>query len=359
VGEETRSISPKTSLIFLFEAILCSAQYFFLLAVPILLVLFIILVKSKDIQKNVIVNIALSKVIMPFLNGIMDHYILSLILLLLLCFIWAYLKTKNYTYGILKNGLRIQWGVFKREETLIPYDSIHLISAERRFLDRMLGLTRLMIITSSGGTGGKPIGYLSTFLLSFSSKVKCIYGLSLTEAREMHDLLLVKSGSKAEKMNDSKDMTTVPTRAFLPLAFSNLYNPLWFIPYFMVLFGLMGTIVQVNIYLLMFFCALITVLLIIIWSYLETRSLKYFFGKNMVVIEYGVVSKMFRSALYKNIQSAVIRRRFLDRITNLSLIEITMVGATKFWWIPAEPKEAESIKNKLTNVNPARKLTKL
>lgn len=63
-------------------------------------------------------------------------------------FISSYLTYKNHLFCLASDAFKIKRGVFTQVETAFPYRQIQNVEIERRLLFRMLGLSKLVIITA-------------------------------------------------------------------------------------------------------------------------------------------------------------------------------------------------------------------
>ena len=75
----------------------------------------------------------------------------------LLAFLVAWLMYANYKFALGDNSLKIKRGVFSQEEVAIPYRQIQDVDLERPFSFRMMGVSRIVILTAghedAPGTG--------------------------------------------------------------------------------------------------------------------------------------------------------------------------------------------------------------
>lgn len=68
---------------------------------------------------------------------------------LIVGFVWTWLVYSNHMFALDQDALKIKRGILTKVETAFPYRQIQHVEVERRLLFRMLGLARLMIITSA------------------------------------------------------------------------------------------------------------------------------------------------------------------------------------------------------------------
>ena len=91
---------------------------------------------------------------LPFAD--IDNYMiiaaLSALGLCVLCFLSALLVSwiiyENYTFSLGEDALKIKRGVFTREEVAIPYRQIQDVDIEQDISYRMIGVSRLVILTA-------------------------------------------------------------------------------------------------------------------------------------------------------------------------------------------------------------------
>ncbi len=60
----------------------------------------------------------------------------------------AWLDYRNYRFILDEFGLKISRGILSKEQTAIPYRQIQNVDIERSLLERLLGVSRLVIITA-------------------------------------------------------------------------------------------------------------------------------------------------------------------------------------------------------------------
>lgn len=77
---------------------------------------------------------------------------LIIIILLILCFVWAKLAHHFYRYELTDIGFRKESGVIYKKYVTIPYDRIQNVDIYRGILARILGLSDLQIQTA-GASG--------------------------------------------------------------------------------------------------------------------------------------------------------------------------------------------------------------
>ena len=77
--------------------------------------------------------------------GIFLPLIIALLLAMLLV---AYLTWYNYRYEMTSSGFRKEMGIIFKRYVTIPYDNIQNVDIYRSLLDRLLGLSHLMVQTA-------------------------------------------------------------------------------------------------------------------------------------------------------------------------------------------------------------------
>jgi len=80
------------------------------------------------------------------------------LLLLIQTLLWPPLAWERYRYELRPDDLLITRGVIFRQQTLIPRDRIQFVDTQQGPVERLFGLTRLLVFTASGmvADGGIP-----------------------------------------------------------------------------------------------------------------------------------------------------------------------------------------------------------
>ncbi len=68
--------------------------------------------------------------------------------LIILSFVWAKLTVHFYRYELTEAGFRKELGVIYKNYITIPYDRIQNVDINRGIIDRLLGLSTLMVYTA-------------------------------------------------------------------------------------------------------------------------------------------------------------------------------------------------------------------
>jgi len=74
--------------------------------------------------------------------------ILLFVLALGLAFLSGWLKYTNYRFTLGENALQIKRGILRKEEIAIPYRQIQNVDINRGIFDRLIGISRLVILTA-------------------------------------------------------------------------------------------------------------------------------------------------------------------------------------------------------------------
>ncbi len=100
---------------------------------------------------------------------------------LIISLVWAKLTVHFYRYELTDAGFRKELGVIYKKYVTVPYDRIQNVDINRGILDRLLGLSSLMIQTAgaSSGVAGATEGVLP--------------GLSREVAEQLRDELIARA----------------------------------------------------------------------------------------------------------------------------------------------------------------------
>lgn len=85
-------------------------------------------------------------------------FLVASLLLLVQAVLWPPLAWERYRYELRADDLLIARGVLFRQQTLIPRDRIQFVDTRQGPVERLFGLTRLLVFTASGlaADGGIP-----------------------------------------------------------------------------------------------------------------------------------------------------------------------------------------------------------
>lgn len=137
--------------------------------------------------------IGVTAILLPFMAAFAFFDLLFAIVLTVsyfaLCYIAAMITYNNFYFSIDQNGFEKDHGVFFKKHVSIPFDQIQNVNTKRTIIDRTIGVARLEIETAgsanpkkreiAGGMRSHSEGYLP--------------GISATDARRFHDILLRKA----------------------------------------------------------------------------------------------------------------------------------------------------------------------
>lgn len=137
--------------------------------------------------------IGVTAILLPFMVAFAFFDLLFAIVLTVsyfaLCYIAAMITYNNFYFSIDQNGFEKDHGVFFKKHVSIPFDQIQNVNTKRTIIDRTIGVARLEIETAgsanpkkreiAGGMRSHSEGYLP--------------GISATDARRFHDILLRKA----------------------------------------------------------------------------------------------------------------------------------------------------------------------
>lgn len=115
-------------------------------------------------------------------SGAILFYIFSL-------YVFASLVHSYFYYEIDESSFNKEYGVLHKKNVSIPFHKIHNVNITRSVSDRMLGLARIEIETS----GNSPFQRNDIGGGNFTTAEGMLPGLTLKQARKVHDLLLERS----------------------------------------------------------------------------------------------------------------------------------------------------------------------
>jgi AhpD family alkylhydroperoxidase len=114
-----------------------------------------------------------------FISGIIVYFITV--------FIAAEIVYSNFRYSTDEIGFQKTYGVVHKMQTSIPYQQIQNVNIRRGLVDRMLGLCHVSIETAGNSNGARQIAESTTASEGY------LPGLSLEDAKYLHDLLLARA----------------------------------------------------------------------------------------------------------------------------------------------------------------------
>jgi membrane protein YdbS with pleckstrin-like domain len=120
-------------------------------------------------------------------------FVIGLVLYLSLVYLAAVIVHNNFTYQTDDIGFKKNYGVIHKMQVTIPYSKIQNVNIRRSLLDRMLGLCHVSIETA-----GNAAGTVTDIAQTLTTSEGYLPGLTLEEAKELHDMLL----SYAQGQND-------------------------------------------------------------------------------------------------------------------------------------------------------------
>lgn len=105
--------------------------------------------------------------------------LVMLLVVVVLCYVWAYLSYTTYKYELADDAFRKESGVINKKYVAIPYDRIQNIDIDRGLLSRILGLSAISVQTAGLGGAGGSEGLLP--------------GLSVDQAQKIREELLLRA----------------------------------------------------------------------------------------------------------------------------------------------------------------------
>ncbi len=91
-------------------------------------------------------------------KNLWTYYVLSLLVfppLLPILILPAYFRYHTMRYKFTDEGISMSWGVLFRRETIVNYARIQDIHLKSNFVERWLGLARVLVQTASGNAGAE------------------------------------------------------------------------------------------------------------------------------------------------------------------------------------------------------------
>src|SRR3954467_15821444 len=91
-------------------------------------------------------------------HSLWTYYWLSLLVvfpLLPILILPAYFRYHTMRYKFTDEGISMSWGILFRREIIVNYARIQDIHLQSNFVERWLGLARILVQTASGNTGGE------------------------------------------------------------------------------------------------------------------------------------------------------------------------------------------------------------
>jgi membrane protein YdbS with pleckstrin-like domain len=114
-------------------------------------------------------------------------FVAGLVAYFVIIFISAEIIYNSFRYSADEIGFQKTYGVIHKMQVSIPYQQIQNVNIRRSFTDRMLGLSHVSIETAGSSNGAKQIAESQTTSEGY------LPGLSLEDAKYLHDLLLSRS----------------------------------------------------------------------------------------------------------------------------------------------------------------------
>ncbi len=105
---------------------------------------------------------------------------------LIFLYLFSSLAYNNFIYSVDESGFIKEYGVISKSQSAIPYDRIQNVNITRGLADRLLGLARIDIETA--GTSSSKVKDIIGG--SYSSAEGHLPGLTLKQAKKVHDILL-------------------------------------------------------------------------------------------------------------------------------------------------------------------------
>jgi len=266
------------------------------------------------------------------LNGISVMFAFSTLLAILLGYVlfiygWAGIYVSRFRYQLTNISLNIEYGIIKKSYSTIPYDKIQDVNTRRNVIERVLGLSSLLIPTAS--SSGLMPGALLGLSTDDAEKIKqTLINKKLTnnmktkEAKQLHDKKFVG------ELKDIIGKATLEPTAFWIFLFGNM----WFIILLIIgipmviigLYGLFGGSLSVAALFIVPVVALFA--LIAMWTKLVHRNYRYEITLYNIKKESGVINKAYTTIPYDRIQNVDIHRNLLERILGLSTLFIQTAG---------------------------------
>ena len=135
-------------------------------------------------------NFRMAIVFPAFAAGIYFEPLIALLLAayFIVVYLIASLVYNHFYFAITNNRFEAEYGIIHKKHVSIPFEHVQNVYIKRTFIDRVLGIAKLEIESAGtaslkmrdvvGGTRSRSEGFLP--------------GLSLDDARHIHDVLLVK-----------------------------------------------------------------------------------------------------------------------------------------------------------------------
>lgn len=121
----------------------------------ILLVISFIVASSKDWMASKIVLIFSIQTTVSIVNYIINGLFLISILLILGALLMSWLLYIGCDYTLGDNAFSIRRGILSKKEVSIPYRQIQNIDIEQTFNHRMMGVSKLVVLTASNDNNDK------------------------------------------------------------------------------------------------------------------------------------------------------------------------------------------------------------
>ena len=118
----------------------------------------------------------------------------SLVLYLFSLYVFASLVHSYFYYGVDERGFNMEYGILNKRNVSIPFSKIHNVNIIRSVSDRILGLARIEVETS----GNSPFQRSNVGGGNMTTAEGMLPGLTLKQAKKVHDLLLERSAATEE-----------------------------------------------------------------------------------------------------------------------------------------------------------------
>jgi membrane protein YdbS with pleckstrin-like domain len=148
----------------------------------------------KEVKWSFFISYLGTTIVLPllFLLGAFIYptiFILIFLIYLIALYITASIVYDNFYFSIDETGFQKEHGVIHKHYVSIPYQQIQNVNITRSLLDRVLGLSRICIETA--GSSGAARRHVAGG--SRSKAEAHLPGMTIPEAKKIHDLLLEKA----------------------------------------------------------------------------------------------------------------------------------------------------------------------
>ena len=176
-----QQLDPKAKWLFFVNSLAGFALFVFIILIVVVPTVLGII---SDLSESANVDLPVTSVfLIPLLT--------SIVLVVLLAYVWAEWSWKLYKYSLSPDGFKKESGVIYKKYVTIPYDRIQNVDIYRGIITRLLGLSDLHIQTAGMSYTGK-YGAISEGRLP---------GLAVTEAERLRDELIKRATHSRTKMS--------------------------------------------------------------------------------------------------------------------------------------------------------------